>query len=453
MRKNVWKRILSVAAMICLMVCAVPAGVQAADSVSYVALGDSITTGYGLENKDTEAFPAIIAADKGYSVVNHGVVGATSATLLASLSDPKVAADVASADVISITIGGNDLMGALYSYIATEWNEDKGESMTAAEVQAALAAGDWTMLQFALGVIDGFASSEVAAKAVEAFTSNFKAVITAIRKANPDVLLFVATQYNPYKWLSNSQIKEAFKAGVSGLNSIITAGAGSKTYTVVDVYGAFEASDDNLSNATALNLDFHPNSEGHKVIASTFEVKIEDAILDVVDETFNSIANAVLSLSNESLAQADITSAEQAKAWAESQLKSVIPAGVSSEVVISNFVAATAGTAQNKAGTDGSFNVAVNLSWLGMSGTTENAKVSIQATAYTEPAVNPGSGDDGKVDADKQTSQTNEVETTVNKNKSSVPETGDTAEPMQYVVLILAAGIVAAAMLRRKSVR
>lgn len=371
---------------------------------------------------ETDSFPSLIAAEKEYSLVNYGTDGLTSASLLASLSNPQVAADIASADVITITIGGNDLMGALYSYIA------------------------------------------------------------AVRKANPDVALFVATQYNPYKWLPDQctdvyhdqivKIAGAFNTGVSVLNGVINKGAGSGAYTVVDVYSAFNASGDNLSNAKyssmtigsmvipSVELDFHPNAAGHEVIASTFGGEIEAAIADAVDKTFNSIASAVLSLSNASVAQTDIISAEQAKAWAESRLKSVIPAGVSSEVVITDFVAATAGTAQNKAGTNGSFNVAVKLSWLGTAGTTEAAQVSIQATAYTEPAVTPGNDDDEKADGtvdDKENDNKNEKPAAQDTKKPAKdtyasPETGDSTAFMPYVVLLLAAAAAAAAAVtaRRK---
>lgn len=427
---------------------------------------------------ETDSFPSLIAAEKEYSLVNYGTDGLTSASLLASLSNPQVAADVASADVITITIGGNDLMGALYSYIAAQ----KDDGTTADDVKVAFEKKDLVMLKFALDVIDGFAASDAAGKAVEDFTTNFGTVIAAVRKASPDVALFVATQYNPYKWLPDQctdvyhdqivKIAGAFNTGVSVLNGVINKGAGSGAYTVVDVYSAFNASGDNLSNAKyssmtigsmvipSVELDFQPNAAGHEVIASTFGGEIEAAIADAVDKTFNSIASAVLSLSNASVAQTDIISAEQAKAWAESRLKSVIPAGVSSEVVITDFVAATAGTAQNKAGTNGSFNVAVKLSWLGTAGTTEAAQVSIQATAYTEPAVTPGNDDDEKADGtvdDKENDNKNEKPAAQDTKKPAKdtyasPETGDSTAFMPYVVLLLAAAAAAAAAVtaRRK---
>lgn len=471
MKKAVSKRLLALAAALCMIVCMMPAGVKAAepDTVKYVALGDSITSGYGLTEPKTLSFPALIAADQGYFVTNYGQGGATSATLLASLAEPTVAADVASADVITITIGGNDLMGALYSYIANAWNADKGTSITALDVQKALANKDGSMLAFAFNIIGDFGQSTVAAQAIADFTQNFAAVIGAVRKANPDVLLFVATQYNPYKWLPGQctdsyrtqveQITAVFEAGVATLNGVITSAAQAGGAVVVDVYGAFNASEENLSNASysskamgpilipEVELDFHPNEAGHRVIANTMET----AVNTTVQAALSNAAAAAAALGTITVDQKDFSSLEAAQAWAANQIQSLPAVGVSVSGGADKFVPAAAGTAENPAGTDGGFEIVVTFGLAGQQQTV-SVPVVIKATAYTAPAKEEDNNktDDGeKKEENKQQTQESPKATTV-KTTSASPKTGDSSSVMPYVIMMLAAAAAAAAAVRRK---
>lgn len=484
-RKKFSKRLLAMAAALCLIVCMMPAGAKAseADTVKYVALGDSITRGYGLGAPETEAFPALISAEKRYSLINHGADGATSENLLVSLEDPQTAEDVESADVITITIGGNDLMGALYSYIADAWNTanpnetKKGEE----DIKTAFEEKDLSMLTFALGVIDGFAKSSVAGQAVSDFTKNFGQIIAAVRAANPDVLLFVATQYNPYKWLPDQctdkyhddvvKIADAFDTGVSVLNSVIASGAESGAYVAVGVYDAFNASDVNLSKAKysstslgpvvipSVDLDFHPNTEGHQVIAEAVEKSIDTT----VQNAFAKAISVVEALGTITVDQKDITSLETAQAWAVNQIQSLPAAGLNVTGALDQFVPAVAGTAENPAGTNGAFNIVATLELAGQSQNI-TIPVVIKATAYTAPAQDEDK-DDNKADAgdnkdeskDENKQETQSAQVTTDKEKTEkdtveAPATGDSAVFMPYVVLLLAAVAAAAAagLVRRK---
>lgn len=189
------RRLLSVLLSLCLMLGLLPTAAFAQGEV-YVALGDSISTGYGLTDSDA-CFTRQIAASKSYALKSHAVDGATSSTLLAKLSDPAVAADVASADVITITIGGNDLMGALYLYLANQYNETNGTALSAADIQNALMGKhetieQTTILIFASSVLSDFPQSAEARSALQQLGTNLTASIAAIKNANPDVTLIVA---------------------------------------------------------------------------------------------------------------------------------------------------------------------------------------------------------------------------------------------------------------------
>src|SRR5699024_2975512 len=103
--------------------------------------GDSITSGYGLSDDDP-GFTELVAESGGYALTNLAEDGATSADLLETLSEEETAAAVAEADLITVTIGGNDLMGALYGYLAEVYNEGKEPEaqLTAEAIEAMLTA-------------------------------------------------------------------------------------------------------------------------------------------------------------------------------------------------------------------------------------------------------------------------------------------------------------------------
>ena len=103
------RRFLSVLLSLCLVLSLLPTAAFA-QGKSYVALGDSITTGDGLAGSE-QAFPEIVAEETGYDLTNLAVSGATSQDLLETLSDDRASDAVEGADLITITIGGNDLMG------------------------------------------------------------------------------------------------------------------------------------------------------------------------------------------------------------------------------------------------------------------------------------------------------------------------------------------------------
>ena len=171
MRRRIFATLLS----LCLVLGLLPTAAFAQDTISYVALGDSITTGYKLDDPDAESFAAIIAAENGYELTNLAAEGATSADLLDVIQNEANAATLENADLITITIGGNDLMGALYEYLAD------GTDQTAEQIQAALMEGDMAALTAAIGKISGFIESEQYNAALINISSNLSYSLHALQ--------------------------------------------------------------------------------------------------------------------------------------------------------------------------------------------------------------------------------------------------------------------------------
>ena len=70
-------------------------------------LGDSITTGYGLAENET-GFAKQVADSNGYTLTNLAQDGATSTDLLEVVTSEANADTLKNADLITVTIGGND---------------------------------------------------------------------------------------------------------------------------------------------------------------------------------------------------------------------------------------------------------------------------------------------------------------------------------------------------------
>ena len=106
------KRMLRVVAPMALVVSILMPNVAHAATVNYVALGDSYSSGVGTGNynlsltclRGTSAYPALVAAAKGYSLNFQACGGATTTDVINS----QVGALSSSTNLVTVTAGGND---------------------------------------------------------------------------------------------------------------------------------------------------------------------------------------------------------------------------------------------------------------------------------------------------------------------------------------------------------
>jgi lysophospholipase L1-like esterase len=288
------RRVLSICLVLALCLGLLPTSAfAAAGAPVYLALGDSITTGYAPPDADgnpqTVENPFIKQVETlGYKMVNEAADGETTASLLEKLENGSI--DVSDAQLITITIGGNDLMNALYGYLVESYNTGKNEEEkidieTLKDTLASPSLQDLQMLKEVFEYLEDFSTSPVAANAFASVKSNLIEILKTINGKNPSVKILVATQYDPYKWMSVQEtdllkeqitsLKTTFTAGVTALNTSIQNAVTEAGYTnlfIVDIYSAFGASTDSLCNAyyngvmVGFDLDFHPNQAGHTLI-------------------------------------------------------------------------------------------------------------------------------------------------------------------------------------------
>ena len=103
----------------------------AAEERSLVVLGDSITSGYGLDgytagdnSSAADSFANQLAASyEEYS--NFAVDGRTSGELLTALEDADISAALSGADTVIISIGGNDFLQPMMAALMNAFTENR----------------------------------------------------------------------------------------------------------------------------------------------------------------------------------------------------------------------------------------------------------------------------------------------------------------------------------------
>ncbi len=269
------KKLLLFTALFCMIWCMFPTTLRADGPTgkTYVALGDSISTGAGLANID-QSFVSQVAAQNGYDLTNLAQDGETTASLVGKMSDPAVVTAITSADVITISIGGNDMMNVVYDFVAQQYNKaNPGANVDGNYIKTELQNKNMALFTFTISVLSNLDVSVFSDKLTE-LSGNFMKILASIRIVNAKAEIIILNQYNPYRFAAQGipnmeAIVEVFENGISMLNAgLVMIG---KQYQCVeaDVHGAFASATQNPCNASfiSMNLDFHPNAFGHGLIA------------------------------------------------------------------------------------------------------------------------------------------------------------------------------------------
>lgn len=292
------KRILSI--LLATMVTgSIPTTALAATPLKILALGDSITTGYGLANAETECFTALLGDD--YTVTNKAVNGNTAAGIATQLQTDDIHVQtISAADVITITVGGNDMMALLYAKTAEIYHAENHSNIEAADVASILNGLNqsnlmqhYPLLRMTDQLLDKenphyFINSQEFTNALTTYQQMLSGITASLKQTNPNAKIIVATQYNPYAEFADHTLFHSFyegmEEGVSRLNETIAAGAAAGGYTVADVKTTFQnkhTETNDLFQAepdiASINLDFHPNADGHIVLAEVFKSAIEES--------------------------------------------------------------------------------------------------------------------------------------------------------------------------------
>lgn len=225
--------------------------------IHYVAIGDSLTEGIG-DLTNSGGFVPLVAKDlqeqyhlNGVQTDNFGKNGDRSDQILKRIKkNETIQAGLATADVITLTVGGNDLMKVI--------------------------KGDIFRL-----------TKESFKRPLKSYQKEVDKLLTEIRKYNADAPIYVLGIYNPFylyfpditemqeivdNWNSGTEeiVQAEKKAYFIPINDLLYKGVGDEV-GIVSSENTLNSSDevDIKNNALYEEDHFHPNNLGYQIMAST----------------------------------------------------------------------------------------------------------------------------------------------------------------------------------------
>ncbi len=269
--KIIIKKVVLFTALLAILTSAVLCPISAAGMSmpkSMLALGDSLTTGYALPDYVDENDPyacnsyanliaAAMGLEGGSTYINRAVNGDTSSDLASRL--PGMQGDVQKAELIVISIGGNDMdrLIPLILYKVT------GKQIT-----------EYSQIAQALQGItpEAYASLENDAEVQGAITDavaklkvNLKTVSDMIKENAPDARVIFLQQYNPLHVPGFSDFAAFSQKSLDAANAAVAENAQSYGFEVLDVPSIINSRAAELTNIQ--KFDIHPNEQGHLEIA------------------------------------------------------------------------------------------------------------------------------------------------------------------------------------------
>lgn len=232
------------------------------DTFYYLALGDSIPNGYSAsEAEEIEGYPRILAEElkdeKGFSVrlKEYTKDGITAGGLSERyLSDGKVQKEIERADLITVTVGANDILNRFRELYRETLGEEAEDMETVVSAFLGKAAED----------------PEVAFKAAESmsrwemdeFERDWKRVMESIQESRKeDCQMIVTTLYNPVEGKKELGFLNLYiERQIASVNNIIMQ------YSETYEYQTAKLMDAGIEEH--LQTDgLHPNRDGQKMIA------------------------------------------------------------------------------------------------------------------------------------------------------------------------------------------
>lgn len=256
----------------CAAALALTAASSAASAESYdgklAVLGDSITSGYGLDGyvsgdntSAADSFSNKLAADFS-EYVNLAVDGRTSEELLEALdSDENVSAAVENAAAVVISIGGNDFLTPMMTAAQTAIMSDP-------DIMQGIMDGTVTVAEAMESNMDMINESVVSAAKqvdVQLTVDNIGSIVDKVTEISPDSEIYLLTVYNPFEGVDDMEkYSEAAESILPVLNSGISDIAEQDNVHLIDAYTAFKGHA--LEYTNIASVDIHPNKAGHEVI-------------------------------------------------------------------------------------------------------------------------------------------------------------------------------------------
>ncbi len=289
--KQIRKKSLALAVAVIILVSTLICPISASDTQeegpkTLLALGDSLTTGYGLDNYVPGGDPYLcnsyintvakaMGLEGGKTYINRAVNG-DQTTNLASLL-PRIEDEVKAADMIVISIGGNDFLGLLpeiASHISGQEIKNLEEvadvllNISAEECEA-LANDSWFLMKIAITLTK--------------LNKNLDTITSFIKEKAPDARVIFLLQFNPLKNVPGlSAFGDFAQPFLDNLNAAVQKASTAHGFETINVPSVIDCDAAGLTNI--LEYDIHPNEKGHLEMAKLLAAHLGIS-LDLPSET------------------------------------------------------------------------------------------------------------------------------------------------------------------------
>lgn len=216
--------------------------------LNVLSAGDSLTQGVGDSTNQGGYLPylkTMLEKEKGIQEVdfiNYGVKGNRTTQLLKRLKSPEMKPVLQKADLVILTIGGNDIMKIVRDNISD------------------LQVSDFI-------------------KEKESYRKHLTQIMEAIVQENPHAKIVLVGLYNPFsKWFSNIKEMDQIVADWNQAGQGVIAQYPNAYF--VEIEDVFLDADENLLYTD----NFHPNDKGYELIAQRLNETMEERVLPDIEK-------------------------------------------------------------------------------------------------------------------------------------------------------------------------
>lgn len=247
----------------------------------YTAFGDSIAAGYGLSGYSddqagapSDSYQARVADFLKTTSRNYAVTGDDSNDCLEILNSGKADADLAKSDVITLSIGSNDLLLPFIERMIKEFDIDTGSidpSKPMPDIDLESMSKYYQKLK---QLLTDLKDDEQLHTQAAAFPDQLQKILALLKEKAPNAEIYVTNIYNPFH--SIPVFGETADIYINEINKSFSANA--DDYTLIDVYTPFNENPAYVNvHIENMNFDPHPSVKGHKKIAELFTNAIKRA--------------------------------------------------------------------------------------------------------------------------------------------------------------------------------
>lgn len=213
---------------------------------------------------------------------NLAVSGMTCEEFYSAIQTDKYKKAIKSADVITVSIGSNELLGIAITAISNVTGVPANDPNFTQKAQKVFAdANIFKKILLGRKLYDFFTSNETKATIeanIKKYQTSWNNSISYIKSINSNATIVATEFYNPYYevGISSYDLGSYVAEYIERMNTILKNSSKSESlYKIAKIYDDFNVTNPrltnvniNFSNFSKINVDPHPNKEGHSVIAS-----------------------------------------------------------------------------------------------------------------------------------------------------------------------------------------